>query len=77
MAIEGPPEVRVGEQVTYDATVSGLQSWVWILPNGSYVVDQPSVSVSAMSIGTNEVVLRGKDADGTELEATLDITVTE
>lgn len=77
VAIEGPPEVRVGEQVTYDATVSGLQSWVWILPNGSYVVDQPSVSVSAMSIGTNEVVLRGKDADGTELEATLDITVTE
>ncbi|USQ76263.1 serine/threonine-protein kinase [Ornithinimicrobium cryptoxanthini] len=77
VAIEGPTQVRVGEHTTFDAVVTGLDSWVWVLPSGRYVVDQASVSVSAVSTGTNEVVLRGKDAAGTELETAHEITVTD
>lgn len=77
VAIEGPAQVRVGEQATFDAMVTGLDSWMWVLPNGRYVVDQASVSVTALTTGTNEVVLRGKDAGGTELETTHEVTVTD
>ncbi len=77
LTIEGPTAVTVDEEVTFTASVTGLDSWVWTLPSGRFVLDQETVTVSARTPGTSHLVLRGQDADGQELEVTHPLTVTE
>ena len=59
----------MGETSTFSADVTGVDSWVWTLPDGRFVVDESTVSMTASSAGSAEVVLRSRAADGTELES--------
>lgn len=77
VAIEGPTQLTVGEEATFTAAVSGLESWIWTLPSGRYVPDLTSVTVTARSAGPSHLTLRGQDADGREIEAVHELTVTE
>ena len=77
VAIDGPAQVTVGEEVTFTASVSGLESWIWTLPSGRYVPDLPTVTITARTPGPSHLTLRGQDADGKEIEAVHELTVTE
>ncbi|WP_152187820.1 serine/threonine-protein kinase [Georgenia satyanarayanai] len=77
VAVEGPSEITVGEQATFTALVEGVDSWVWTMPSGSLVLDEPDVSTTARSPGTARVVLRARAPDGTDLESVHHLTVTE
>ncbi|RIK17698.1 MAG: protein kinase [Acidobacteria bacterium] len=77
VAIDGPTRVTVGQEVTFTASVSGLESWIWTLPSGRYVPDLASVTITAQSPGPSHLTLRGQDADGREIETVHELTVTE
>ena len=77
VAVDGPAEITVGQEVRFTADVEGVESWVWTLPTGAHVVDEPSVSVTARSPGSATVVLRARAPDGTDLEDVLELTVVE
>ncbi|MGO3289899.1 serine/threonine-protein kinase [Brachybacterium sp. AOP42-C2-15] len=77
LAIEGPEEVTVGEEAVFTAVAEGVDSWVWSLPTGSHLVDAEQAVLTASAPGTAQVVLRGRTADGQELEARTTVTVAE
>ncbi|MGP5290753.1 serine/threonine-protein kinase [Brachybacterium sp. AOP42-E1-35] len=77
LAIEGPDEVRVGEEAVFTAEVEGADSWVWSLPTGSHLVDAEQTVLTASGPGTAEVVLRARAPDGQELEARRTVRVLE
>lgn len=77
VAVEGPAEVAVGQDARFTAVVEGVESWVWTLPTGAHVLDEPSVSVTARSPGSASVSLRARAPDGTDLAAVHHLTVTE
>ncbi|GAA4520485.1 serine/threonine-protein kinase [Brachybacterium paraconglomeratum] len=68
ISIDGPEELTVGEAATFTADVDGVDSWVWMLPGGRFIVDESTVSMTAASPGSAEVVLRSLTEDGTVLE---------
>ena len=68
LAIDGPDELSVGETATFTAEVEGVDSWVWTLPDGQFIVDESTISMTAASSGSAEVMLRSRTADGTVLE---------
>ena len=68
LAISGPEEVSVGETATFAADAEGVESWVWELPDGRFLADESTISMTASSAGSAEVVLRSRAPDGTELE---------
>lgn len=68
LAIDGPEEVTVGDTATFTADVAGVDSWVWMLPDGRFIVDESTVSMTAASPGSADVVLRSLGQDGTTLE---------
>lgn len=74
--IEGPAEVRVGESATYTARHTGVESWVWVLPTGAYVSDVATITLSPTGVGRAELLLRSRDADGTDLVVSHAISVT-
>lgn len=75
VAIAGPDQLDVGQEGTFTATATGLDSWVWTLPSGQNIVDEPSVSITARTPGSAELVLRGRDADGAWVQVSHRITV--
>lgn len=77
IAIDGPDELRVGAEGVFTADLQGITTWVWALPTGEYVVDQPSVSLMPSSPGTARVELRARAPDGTELRTVHRLTVTD
>jgi len=77
LAISGPDELTVGEQATFAADIEGTESWVWELPDGRFVTDAPTVSMTPTSAGTAEIVLRSRSADGTELVTRHQLRVTD
>ena len=44
--ITGPTDLTVGAAATFTAEVTGLESWVWTLPSGRYVLDAPAITVT-------------------------------
>lgn len=76
VAIDGPTDLTVGEEVTFTAEVTGLDSWVWTLPSGRYVLDLETVTLTPQTAGPSHLTLRGQDADGTEIEVVHEVTVT-
>ncbi|WP_420110703.1 serine/threonine-protein kinase [Pseudactinotalea sp.] len=66
--IDGPEQATVGESVTFRAVVDGPTTWVWQLPNGSYVVDEETVTLTARTPGDARLVLRSRTPDGVDLE---------
>lgn len=77
VAIEGPDRVAAGEEATFSAATTGLDSWVWTLPSGQHIIDEETITMTAQTAGWAELVLRGRDAEGTDLEVTHRLTVTE
>ncbi|MGP5129786.1 protein kinase domain-containing protein [Brachybacterium tyrofermentans] len=75
LAIDGPETLAEGESATYSADVTGVDSWVWTLPDGRHVVGERTVSLTPTSPGRADVVLRARAADGTELESRLELRV--
>lgn len=74
--ISGPEEVAVGEAATFTAETEGLNSWVWSLPTGTHVVDDPETTITATEPGSTEIILRARGPQGEELEVRHHITVT-
>lgn len=74
-AIDGPDQISVGETVSYQAIVGDAQSWVWILPNGTYVADAPEVRLTPRGPGPAEVTIQGRDESGGTIEVTKDVVV--
>src|SRR5699024_10455054 len=68
VAIDGPEEVSVGETATFTADVTGAETWVWSLPDGRFLLDRSTVTMTPTSAGRAELVLRSRTADGTVLE---------
>ena len=68
LAITGPDQLAVGEQATFTASTEGVENWVWELPDGQFVTDEATVSMTATSAVAAEIVLRSRTAEGTELE---------
>lgn len=68
VAIDGPDEVSVGETATFTADVEGVESWVWELPDGRFLLDEATVTMTPSSAGRAELVLRSRTADGIVLE---------
>lgn len=77
IAIDGPAEITVGQEATFSAVVEGVETWVWTMPTGAHVLDEPSVTTTARSTGSARVVLRARAPDGTDLEAVHHVSVTE
>ncbi|QGH68184.1 serine/threonine-protein kinase [Pseudactinotalea sp. HY158] len=77
ISITGPGSVPVGEGASFTAEVHGADTWVWILPDGRYVLDQTEVSLTANSAGTADVTIHARDAAGVTIEATRRLVVTE
>lgn len=77
ISISGPSEVSVGEAATFTAEATGVDSWVWTLPSGSYRTDDREATVTATSPGTTLVVLRAQTPDGQELETRHPVRVVE
>nr|WP_246256113.1 protein kinase [Isoptericola halotolerans] len=75
VAIEGPTQVSVGETATFVADVAGTEHWVWVLPTGQYVADEPSITLTPASTGQARVRLQTRDGDR-PLEADLPLRVT-
>lgn len=73
----GPEQIAVGETVTLNAEVTGLDSWVWTLPTGRQVADEMEVSLTATSAGASQVLLRALAPDGTELATRHTVRVVE
>lgn len=74
-SIEGPSRISVGETAVYRAEVGDATSWVWILPSGRYLADEPEVELTPRTPGTAEVTIQGQDATGRTIEVTKDIKV--
>lgn len=77
ISISGPSEVAVGETATFTADTTGVESWVWTLPSGTYRTNEPEAVVTATSPGTTVVVLRAQGPDGQELESRHPVRVVE
>src|SRR5699024_7239274 len=75
--ITGPTQVQLGQQATFTATTRGVDSWVWILPDGTYITDQDTVTLTARSSGAAELTLRARSPDGVALRVVHQIGVTE
>lgn len=65
--ITGPTDLTVGAAATFTAEVTGLESWVWTLPSGRYVLDAPAITVTPETAGPSHLVLRGQDREGQEI----------
>jgi len=77
ISISGPEEISVGEHAVYSASVSGVESWSWSLPNHRFVSDEAEVTITPTSPGTGEIVLRSRTEDGDDLEARRTVRVVD
>lgn len=77
ISISGPEEVAVGESAVFTAEIEGVDSWVWVLPTGTFTADESEAVLTPTSPGSAEIVLRTRAPDGSELEARHALRVTE
>ena len=77
VAVDGPSQVQVGEPAVFTAETEGVESWVWVLPTGAHIADDPEAVLTPTSPGTAEITLRTQAPDGTELEDRHTLTVVE
>src|SRR5699024_2006085 len=68
VASAGPERGSVGAPATCTADVTGAETWVWSLPDGRFLLDRSTVTMTPTSAGRAELVLRSRTADGTVLE---------
>ena len=76
IAVTGPETATTGIPMTFTVQHTGVDSWVWVLPNGQLVVDEPSVTLTPSGPGTASITVRAQDDGGAPLQTTHDVTVT-
>ncbi|WP_299519247.1 serine/threonine-protein kinase [uncultured Serinicoccus sp.] len=69
VGIAGPEDLTTGTSATFSIEQEGLESWVWLLPDGRFLSDEPSVTLSPTLPGQARLVLTGRDEQGRELRA--------
>lgn len=67
IAVEGPERTPTGVAATFTLEREGVQSWVWELPDGTYVTDQGAVTLTPSGPGRATLVVRAQAQDGTDL----------
>ncbi|WP_157984063.1 protein kinase domain-containing protein [Nesterenkonia muleiensis] len=77
ISIAGPDQVEVGEPAVFTAETEGADSWVWVLPTGTFITDEPEAVLTPTSPGSAEIVLRTRAPDGSDLEVRHALRVTE
>jgi len=77
LAITGPREVVVGETASFEAESAGVESTVWVGPDGRLHPDADALDVATSSPGRATVRLIGADEQGRTLEVELDVRVVE
>lgn len=77
LAITGPREVVVGETASFEAESAGVESTVWVGPDGRLHPDAAALDVATRSPGRATVRLIGADEQGRTLEVELDVRVVE
>ena len=75
LGIDGPQELTTGTSATFTVRQDGLRSWVWLLPDGRYVSDEPSVTLTPTLPGQARLVLTARDEQGRELRSVQELTV--
>lgn len=73
----GPTSVDVGGAAVFEIVAEGLDSWVWIAPDGRSYPDEPSLQVRVRSPGRAEVLLVGRADDGRRIEVVRTLTADE
>lgn len=77
LAITGPREVVVGETASFEAESTGVESTVWVGPDGRLHPDADALDVATSTPGRATVRLIGADEQGRTLEVELDVRVVE
>lgn len=77
LSITGPAQVTVGDDARFVATASGVDHWVWMMPDGRVLVDEPALRVRASTTGRSELTLRARTADGDDLVARHEVLVVD
>jgi eukaryotic-like serine/threonine-protein kinase len=75
LSLIGPEQVTVGDSVTMIAEVEGIDSWVWLTPDGRVHPDSRGLEVATSSAGVATIHLVAVGADGGELRVTHDLEV--
>jgi eukaryotic-like serine/threonine-protein kinase len=70
LALRGPRRAEVGDTVTLEARVEGMDDWAWWMPDGTLYPDETEVQLRISSAGTAEVTLLGTADSGERLEVT-------
>jgi hypothetical protein len=68
LTVHGPAAAVSGETITFGAEASNVDSWAWLMPDGTARADAVEISIRATSPGEARVVLVAV-ADGKPLEA--------
>ena len=77
VSIEGPATTTTGQAATFTLERTGVESWVWVLPSGEFVVDQESVTLTPSGPGRATVTVRAQDGEGSPLQAEHELDVTD
>lgn len=77
LAVFGPTEAEVGENVSIEAAAQGATSIGWLLPDGSTADGASPIDVALTTAGTTHITLVGRAADGTTLSVDFPIEVAE
>ncbi|WP_462417434.1 serine/threonine-protein kinase [Kytococcus sp. Marseille-QA3725] len=67
VSIRGPETISVGDPVDFTVDREGVESWVWTLPDGRYVVDEDEVTLSPASSGEATLRVQAQDSAGQPL----------
>jgi hypothetical protein len=77
VALIGPATVAVDQVATFIAATRGLESWVWLMPDGTVSPDAPQVRLRTRSAGTARIALLGTTGSGDRLEVVHELRVTD
>lgn len=69
ISIMGPDGTSTGEAATFTLERESVESWVWELPNGTYVTNQGAVTLTPSGAGRATLIVRAQAQDGTDLYA--------
>jgi hypothetical protein len=77
LALTGPEEAAVGDTVTFEVDVEGLDEWAWLMPDGTVYANEPSVQLRTRSAGIAEIALLGTAPSGERLEVVHELHLVE
>lgn len=77
VGVAGPDTLRVGQTGTFTAELTGVDDWVWVLPDGRYRAGDTEVTLHPSSPGVATIALEGRDEAGDPLRATHELRVEE